>query len=72
MATQIIEKTITLKQARVITPQQLQTLRFPIPQSWLNVVGILKGNKKINALANRKQINKEWDKRLAKLESLVK
>ena len=64
--------TATLKQARIITPQDLQTMRYPVPQSWLDVAGILNGKKKVNALAYQKQIRKGWRKRLAKLERLVK
>ena len=61
-----------LKQARSITPQELETMRQPVPQSWLNVAGILTGKKKVSALAYQKQIRKEWDKRLNKLERLAK
>jgi hypothetical protein len=64
--------TTVLKQARVITPQELAVLRYPVPQSWLDVAGILKGKKKVNALAYQKQIRKEWDKRLNKLQRLTK
>ncbi len=64
--------TTTLKQARIITPQELETMRYPVPQSWLNVAGILKGKKKVSALAYQKQIRKTWETRLAKLERLAK
>ena len=64
--------TTTLKQARIITPQDLETMRYPVPQSWLDVAGILKGKNKVNALAYQKQIRKGWGKRLYKLERLVK
>ncbi len=64
--------TATLKQASTITPQDLETMRYPVPQSWLDVAGILKGKKKVNALAYQKQIRKGSGKRLSKLERLVK
>lgn len=59
-----------LEQAKVITPRELKALRFPIPQSWIKAAGILKGKKKVNALAYQKQIRKAWDRKLAKLENL--
>jgi len=64
--------TKTLDKARLITPQQLTAARNPVPRSWLKVAGILKGKKKINALAYQKQIRKTWETRLAKLERLAK
>ena len=64
--------TTTLKQAKILTPADLEAMRYPVPQSWLDVAGILKGNKKVNALAYQKQIRKGWGKRLSKLERLVK
>jgi len=64
--------TKTLEKARIITPQGLKTLRNPVPRSWLKAAGILKGKKKINALAYQKQIRKTWETRLAKLEGLAK
>ena len=54
--------------ARMITPQILKTLRHPVPQSWLDVAGILKGKKLVNGLAYQKQIRKEWDARLKKIQ----
>ena len=60
----------TLDQAKIVTPLELKTLRYPLPQSWLKVAGILKGKKKVNALAYQKQIRKGWTTRLAKLEKI--
>jgi len=62
----------TLNEAKVITPLQLKTLRYPLPQSWIKVAGILKGKKKVNALSYQKQIRKGWVARLAKLEKIFK
>ena len=53
----------TLGQANIITPEQLRTLRHSLPQSWLAIVGILKGKKKVDALRYQKNIRKEWNKR---------
>ncbi len=53
----------TIEQAKIITPEQLRTVRYPLPQSWINAAGILKGKKKVNALRYQKAIRKEWDKR---------
>jgi hypothetical protein len=64
--------TKTTEQAKILTLQQLKTMRYPLPQSWLNVAGILKGGKKVNALVYQKRIRKGWGKRLAKLEHLAK
>ena len=55
--------TITLKQARIITPQELEDYRYPIPESMTAAAGLLKG-KKINALSYQKNIRKEWERRL--------
>ena len=61
--------TKTLDRAKIITPQILETLHHPVPQSWLDVAGILKGKKKVNALKYQKQVRKDWDKRLNKLNT---
>jgi len=42
--------------------------KIKMPKSLLRAFGILK-NKKIDALKLQKQIRKEWDKRLMKLET---
>ena len=34
-----------------------------IPQAWLDVIGILKGKRKISALAYQRKIRAEWDRR---------
>lgn len=55
--------TVTLKQARIITPKELEHYRYPIPDSMIQAVGLLKG-KKINALKFQKNIRQEWERRL--------
>ena len=56
------------RQAKIITPQELGTMRYPVPQSWIKVAGILRGKKKVGALAYQRQIRKTWETRLDKLE----
>ena len=63
--------TKTIEKAKILTPQELENYRYPIPESWLKVIGILKGKKKVNALAYQRKIRKEWSRRLAKLERLA-
>ena len=55
--------TATLKQATILTPQELEDYRYPIPESMIQAAGLLKG-KKINALSYQKNIRKGWEKRL--------
>ena len=38
-------------------------LRYPLPESWTNAIGLLKG-KRIDPLRYQKQIRKGWEKRL--------
>lgn len=59
------------QQAKILTPEKLYTLRYPLPQSWTNVIGILKGRKRIDPLKYQKQIRKEWEKRNKQLERLL-
>lgn len=63
--------TKTLSKAKVLTPRELENYRYPLPQAWIDAVGILKG-KKINALKYQRQIRKEWRKRMSRLERLIK
>ncbi len=49
--------------AKILTVQEAKQLRYPIPESMIRVVGLLKG-RKINGLSYQKQIRKEWDRRL--------
>ena len=55
--------TATLKQATVLTPQELEDYRYPIPESMTAAAGLLKG-KKIDALKYQKEIRAGWERRL--------
>ncbi len=63
--------TNTAKQAKVLTPQELQHMRYPLPRSWTKAAGILKGKRQINPLTYQKEIRKEWDSRLKKLQQIT-
>lgn len=41
--------TKTKQQARIITPEQLSTLRYPLPDSWKRAAGMLKGGNAVRA-----------------------
>jgi len=61
---------VNTQQAKIISPEKLPKLQQPLPKSWLEAAGILKGRKKIDPLRYQKQIRKEWDKRLEKLSRI--
>lgn len=53
----------TVKQAQIIAPDQMDTMRTKLPASWTNAIGILKG-RKIDPVQYQRKIRKEWDQRL--------
>ena len=59
------------QQAKVISPEGLKHFRYPVPDSMIKVVGLLKGKKRVDPLGYQKKIRKEWNNRLAKLERLI-
>lgn len=54
---------INNKQTQVITLEQLEKIRYPLPESWLKAVGILRHKQKLLKRHLRK-IRLEWDRRL--------
>jgi len=52
-------------QSRIITPEELSAIRYPLPESWKKVAGILKGKRRIDPLRYQRQIRAEWEKRIA-------
>ena len=57
------------EQAKILSPEKLEKLRYSLPQSWIEAAGILK-RKKIDPLRYQRQIRKEWDERLKKLSKI--
>jgi len=53
-------------QAKIITPEKIQELRYPLPKSWTEAIGILK-KKAVHPLRYQRQTRKDWEKRLEKL-----
>ena len=58
------------QQTKIITPSELEKLRRPLPRSWIDAAGILKGRKRIAPLRYQRQIRKEWDRRLKELAKI--
>jgi len=48
-------------QAKIITPEKLEQLRYPLPRTWLRAAGISR-NKKRAIERHLSHIRKEWDK----------
>ena len=63
--------TTTLKQATILTPQELEDYRYPIPDSMIQAAGLLKG-KKIDGLKYQKEIRAGWEKRLKRQIKLAR
>jgi hypothetical protein len=53
--------------AKVITLQEVDRLRYPIPSGWDKAAGILKGKKRIDPVAYQKKIRREWEERFGRL-----
>ena len=58
-------------QAKILTPEELKEARHPLPKSWTDAAGILKGKKRVDALKYQKQIRREWDRRSKELSRLL-
>lgn len=56
-------KTVKLKGAKILKPQDIRRVQSDLPKSWTNGIGILKGVN-IDPLAYQKQIRKGWSKRM--------
>jgi len=63
--------TTTLKQATILTAQELEDYRYPIPKSMIQAAGLLKG-KKIDVLKYQKEIRADWEKRLQRQIKLAR
>ena len=55
------------KGAKILTVDEVDKLRYPLPQSWIRAAGLLK-HKKIDPVNYQKKIRNEWESRLKKLE----
>ena len=62
----------TRQQAQIITPEELETLRYVLPQAWISAAGMLKGRGGPDPVKWQRKIRSEWDKRLAKLARIRK
>lgn len=67
----MVTKVKKVKGARIITLEELPMLRYPLPASWKNAIGILKG-KNIDPVRYQREIRKEWDRRLKRQIQLAK
>jgi hypothetical protein len=52
--------------AKIIAPEKIQEIRYSLPKSWVEAIGILK-KKRINPLQYQRRIRKGWEKRLKKI-----
>lgn len=50
------------KEAQILTPQDLRSLRYPLSQSWRDAAGMLKCHRK-DLEHHIKQVRKEWGRR---------
>ena len=57
-----------MTQAKIITPEDIDTLRQPLSRGLLEAAGLLK-NKKIDAAKYQKAIRREWENRLKRVIS---
>ena len=55
--------------AKIIKPEEVINLRYPLPQSWIEVAGILK-KKRVSSLLYQQKIRRVWEKRLKKVKTL--
>ena len=53
----------SIKQAKIITPDQVGTLTRELPASWKKARGVLK-HKDIDPLSYQRSVRKEWEQRL--------
>ena len=53
--------------AKILSIDQLDKLRYPLPRSLIRAAGLLK-HKKIDPVKYQKKIRKEWESKLHKLE----
>lgn len=56
----------TATRTNVITIEEARRRDRVIPKAWLDVIGILKGKRKISALAYQRKIRAEWNRSLGK------
>ena len=63
--------TTVLKQATILTLEDLEDYRYPIPDSMIQAAGLLKG-KKIGALEYQKEVRAGWGKRLKRQIKLAR
>jgi hypothetical protein len=59
------------QQAKVITPEELKNLRYPLPESWRKAAGILRG-RNIHPLRYQRHVRRAWEERLEKLDKLAR
>ncbi|MDP3771795.1 MAG: hypothetical protein Q8Q94_00255 [bacterium] len=51
--------------AGIVASEIVDSVRYPLPKSWTNAIGILKG-KKVDAVGYQRRIRQEWNKRMQK------
>jgi len=57
-----------LNRARVLTVEQLEEIRYPLPRGWAEAAGLLTG-KNIDGVRYQRRVRSDWEKRLKKLEA---
>ena len=57
--------------ANVLTVGQLDEVRYPLPPGWTEAAGILKG-KTIDALRYQREVRRDWERRLKKLDAQLR
>ena len=56
-----------MKNAKILTKEDLKRYKQPLPQSWKKAAGLLKGKKVVDPVAYQRGVRAEWEKRLKKL-----
>lgn len=59
------------RQAKVISPEEAEKLRYPLSETWKKAAGILRG-RRIDPLLHQKQARDEWNERTKNLEKLAR
>lgn len=52
--------------AKILTPEQVEKLRYPLPKSLIRAAGLLR-DKPVDPVKWQRQIRNEWETRLKKL-----
>ena len=62
----------TTQKAKILTPDEVKHLRYPLPESWKKAAGMLKGRKNlVDPLKYQRSVRKEWEQRFDKQRILA-